>query len=57
MRPRLYFDGAPDRFERTQALFSTTSRLRVKWAAPIARKFRLSRIALAVEQWKRKHAA
>lgn len=34
MRPVLHFDGAPDLFSRTKALFSSTSRLRVRYAAP-----------------------
>ena len=34
MRKPLYFDGAPDLFTRTRALFSTTSRLQVRYATP-----------------------
>ncbi len=35
MRKRLYFDGAPDRFSRTKALFAETSRLRVRYPASV----------------------
>jgi hypothetical protein len=31
MRKPLYFDGAPDLFSRTKALFSETSRLQVRY--------------------------
>lgn len=37
MRKPLYFDGAPDRFSRTKALFTDASRLQVRYpptAAP-----------------------
>jgi hypothetical protein len=34
VRPILHFDGAPDRFSRTKALFATTSTLQVRYPAP-----------------------
>lgn len=36
MREPLYFDGAPDRFSRTKALFAETSRLQVRYPATAA---------------------
>jgi len=42
MRQPLYFDGAPDLFTRTKALFSTTSRLQVRYPTP---DFGTSRVA------------
>jgi hypothetical protein len=34
MRKPLYFDGAPDLFSRTKALFDSTSRLQVRYETP-----------------------
>jgi len=42
MRKPLYFDGDPDLFARTKALFSTTSRLQVRYSTPA---FGTSRVA------------
>ncbi len=47
---RVHFEGEPDRFRKMRALFNQTSTLRVKWAAPIDRKFRLSRLQAAVNR-------
>jgi hypothetical protein len=42
VRPSLYFDGAPDRFSRTKALFSTTSTLQVRYPAPDQKRHTLT---------------
>lgn len=39
-RKPLHFDGEPDLFTRTRALFETTSRLQVRYAAPDRHKLR-----------------
>jgi hypothetical protein len=43
MRRPLYFDGAPDLFSRTKALFSTTSRLQVRYPTPDSERHALRR--------------
>lgn len=53
MRPRIHFDGSPDRYQRMQQLFSPVSRLRVRWADANAAKFRLKPKRL--QDWFRKH--
>jgi hypothetical protein len=34
VRPELYFDGEPDLFRRTKALFAEASRLHVRYPTP-----------------------
>jgi hypothetical protein len=43
MRKPLYFDGDPDLITRTKALFSTTSRLQVRYSTPDAQHHSLRR--------------
>ncbi len=45
VRKPLYFDGAPDRFSRTRALFANASRLQVRYASPDAKHHALRRDA------------
>jgi hypothetical protein len=55
MRRPLYFDGAPDLFTRTKALFSTTSRLQVRYPSPDSERHALrrhdTRMPLATTRW------
>jgi hypothetical protein len=44
MSPRVHFDGEPDRFRQMRALFNDKSTLRVKFATPELKKFRMPRI-------------
>lgn len=48
MRKPLYFDGAPDLFTRTKALFSMTSRLQVRYPTP---DFGTSRVAAGLHAY------
>jgi len=41
----LYFDGTPDLFSRTKALFAKTSRLQIRYATPRAEHHMLRRDA------------
>ena len=54
MTPRIHFDGEPNRFAQMRKLFNQRSTLLVRWARPVAAKFRLR--SVSVEQWFRRHA-
>lgn len=52
---KLHFDGEPDHLDRMRKLFPKTSTVQVRWAAADPRKLRISRISIALQQWKKKY--
>lgn len=54
-RPRLHFDGEPNRFTAMQQLFNAQSTLRVKYATHDDRKVRLRRITKSLSDWYAKY--